>query len=152
MGGPAFLLCCATLLWGFWGFANKRAVLLAHPLDVQWAYAIPFAISIPAFWWLARRAVPGVMPDAAGIAWSVGAGASTIAGLLCLLYALRVTSASSAIAFTSAYPVVAMLFLSAAGIEPLTPRRLVGCAIVTAGLLVLQWEPSAPASPTLAMR
>jgi drug/metabolite transporter (DMT)-like permease len=152
MGGPAFLLCCATLLWGFWGFANKRAVMVAHPLDVQWAYAVPYALSIPLFWWLARRAAPAVTPDAAAIAWSAGAGASTIAGLLCLLYALRVTSASSAIAVTSAYPVVAMMFLAAAGIEPLTPRRLVGCAIVAVGLIVLQWEPSAPVSPTLAVR
>ncbi|MCB9727199.1 MAG: DMT family transporter [Deltaproteobacteria bacterium] len=150
MTGPAFLLFAATLLWGFWGFANKRAVMLAHPLHVQWAYALPFALSIPVFWWLARRAAPGVIPSAEGVAWAAGAGASTIAGLLCLLFALRVTSASTAIAVTSAYPLVAMLFLAVTGAEPLTPRRLVGCAIVVAGLVVLQWQPAAAPSATAA--
>ncbi|MCZ7673269.1 MAG: EamA family transporter [Chloroflexi bacterium] len=55
---PILLLILATILWGFWGIADKLALEQAHPYTIQWMYAVPYVILLPVFYGLAVRAQP----------------------------------------------------------------------------------------------
>ena len=72
-----------------------------------------------------------------GGGWAIVTAFAAAGGLICLFYALSKGDASVVVPMTSAYPVIALvggaIFLS----ESITVTRLIGTALVIAGVVVI---------------
>jgi bacterial/archaeal transporter family protein len=135
--GAIILLIIATVLWGFWGFSEKNAVLRAHPYTVQWMYSIPYVLSIPIWYWLGLKAAPEANFSLPALSWALAAGLASIGALVLLLFAMQTKPASLAVAITAAYPVVTMLLAVISGAESFSLPRLIGIMLVIAGIIVI---------------
>lgn len=76
-------------------------------------------------------------PTGAGSAWAALTAFLASAGLIALFYALTKGAAGTVVPFSSAYPVVTVFASAAFLAERLTVERLVGTALVVAGVVVL---------------
>jgi drug/metabolite transporter (DMT)-like permease len=132
------LLLISTMLWGFWGWADKAAVSRAHPFVISWMYAIPYALSIPIFFYLGSRADPQNNLNGSAIGWAVVAGLAATAASLLFFFALQDHPASVAVAITSAYPLVTLLLGLLSRTERLDAVRLAGMALILAGVYLIQ--------------
>jgi drug/metabolite transporter (DMT)-like permease len=136
------LLIVATILWGVWGFANKIAVDRAHPFTVQWMYALPLVILIPIWFYLGRSQQPATNLDGSALLWSVVSGIAAALALTAMLFALRSSSPTAALALTSAYPIVTATIAYFAGIEKLTPGQLLAIGVIIAGVILFEMSGS----------
>jgi drug/metabolite transporter (DMT)-like permease len=132
-----FMLLIATVLWGFWGFSDKNAVLRSHPYTVQWMYSIPYILSIPLWYWLGLKAAPETNHSIPAFLWASAAGLASIGALILLLFALQTKPASLAVGITAAYPLVTMLLMISSGAESFNLPRLIGIMLVVAGVIVI---------------
>jgi drug/metabolite transporter (DMT)-like permease len=132
------LLFLSTVLWGFWGFANKNAVAYAHPFTVQWMYAIPNVVLIPVFIYFGNRMSPNAGFDRIAMFWSLAAGLASIAATVLLFFVLENKPASLVVAATSAYPLITLALAILAGSEKLDLQRLVGIFVIIAGVILVQ--------------
>jgi drug/metabolite transporter (DMT)-like permease len=132
------LLFLSTLLWGVWGLANKMAVAKAHPFNVQWMYSIPLVLFLPVWFWLANRSEMGIVFDRKAIIWSILAAVSMLGATLFLLFGMQKVSASTAVAFTAAYPVFTLLLAVLLGLETFSLKQLAGIGLIIAGVILIQ--------------
>lgn len=137
---PILLLILATILWGFWGIADKLALEQAHPYTIQWMYAVPYVILLPVFYGLAVRAQPESNHNTAAFFWAAAASTASILALLLMLFAMRSQPASLAVAVTSAYPLVTLFIAALLKMETITPTKVAGMVLIMGGLVVLQWQ------------
>lgn len=133
----ALYLLAATLLWGFWGFADKEAVSRAHPWSIQWMYSAPYVLLLPVWYYLGRRAAPRTNADFSAMLWTVSASLASIAAMLCLFFAMRNKPASLAVAATSAYPAVTLILGLVRGTEGFNWSRSLGLAAIAFGVALL---------------
>lgn len=134
------LLILATLLWGVWGIADKLALNHAHPYTIQWMYAIPYFLTLPAWYWLGSRVQPESNHSLPALGWAVFAGGASMLALVLLLLAMQSQPASLVVAFTSAYPFVTLFLAVLLRMEKITFTQVIGMALILAGLIVLQWR------------
>lgn len=134
------LLVLATILWGIWGIADKLALEHAHPFSVQWMYAVPYAITLPIFFWLGARSQSEGNLSKIAFFWAVVAGVSSILALLLMLFAMRSQPASLAVAVTAAYPLVTLFIAVILRMESLSVQKILGILLIIGGLIVLQWQ------------
>ena len=132
------LLLLATVLWGIWGVAHKRAVGLAHPYTVQWLYALPSIALLPVWYWLGRTADSTPTLRSGVVFWALLAGVASVAATLLFTFALRHKPASIAVAATSAYPVVTLLIGVLTKSEKLTWQLAGGILLIVAGITLTQ--------------
>jgi transporter family protein len=123
----------ATLSWGFWAFALKKAVNEMSPLAAWVAYGCTLVLLVPVALVVGRLSgIPMRFPWQ-GTAWAVAAAAFVGLGVFALLSAMRGGEASQTVALTATYPVVtlvlAILFLR----EPFTMSRALGVVVLCAG-------------------
>ena len=129
-------LLVTTVLWGLWGFAEKQASLRASPWVVQWMYSLPYVAVFGAG--LVGRAFGADVPvSGPALGWSFVGGVSAIAASVFLLFAMKVHAASTAVALTSAYPLVTLLLGVATRTETVRPAHLAGLGLVAAGAFLL---------------
>jgi drug/metabolite transporter (DMT)-like permease len=131
-------LLAATLLWGLWGLADKKAVELAHPYTVQWMYALPYILALPLWYWLGARAGATTNHDTSALMWAVVASSASILATVLLFFALQSRPASFVGAATSAYPVVTMVLAVMSGSEDFNVGRLVGILFIMVGVVLVQ--------------
>jgi bacterial/archaeal transporter family protein len=131
------MLLIATVLWGFWGFSEKSAVLRAHPYTVQWMYSLPYLLAIPIWYWLGSRAAPDTNHSLPALVWALAAGLASIGALILLLFAMQTKPASVAVAITAAYPMITMLLAVLSGAESFSLPRLIGILLIIAGVIVV---------------
>lgn len=136
---PYLAILLATLMWGIWGFAHKNAVTQAHPFTVQWMYGIPYALSIPVWYWLGMRVEgSGAAVAARPWLWATMGGMTSIAAVFLVLVAMRTTSASVAVALTSAYPLITLLLGVLNGSERVTTVKVLGIVFIAVGVMLLR--------------
>lgn len=136
------LLILSTILWGVWGYVNKRAVDHAHPLTVQWMYYLPTLLFIPILYVLGSRIAPQTNLDGSALRFALISGVAAAIAALLFFFALQTTSASVAVAITASYPVVTLLIGAVMREETITPQKLIGIGIIILGVVVLQWDAS----------
>lgn len=134
------LLILATLLWGVWGIADKLALNHAHPYTIQWMYAIPYVLTLPAWYWLGSRIQPESNHSLPALGWAVFAGGASMLALVLLLLTMQTQPASLVVAFTSAYPFVTLFLAVLLRMEKITFPQVIGMALILAGLIILQWR------------
>jgi bacterial/archaeal transporter family protein len=127
------LVLFATVSWGIWAFALRKAMGHMPPLAVHVAYSLATVLLVPVYLALARRqAVPLRFP-VSGIVWAALAASLVGAGVVAMMYAMRARDASQIVALTASYPAVtlllAVLFLG----ESLTASRVCGVLTIAAG-------------------
>jgi bacterial/archaeal transporter family protein len=132
------LLLISTLLWGFWGIADKFAVERAHPYSVQFYYSIPYLIFIPLWYFLSRRAEVQGAVDPQAIGWAMAASTSSILAVLLFVFALRDKPASIAVAITSIYPIVTMALALITKSETLSFPKVFGILLIVVGVIITQ--------------
>lgn len=136
-----FLLLAATVLWGFWGYADKNALHYAHPFTVFWMYCLPYAVLIPVWYWLGNTTEPETNHHPQAFKWAIAASLASLTAFVLILLALKGQPASLVIGFTAAYPMVTTFFVVMAGMEQMSWQKLVGIGLVLVGLVVLQTSP-----------
>jgi drug/metabolite transporter (DMT)-like permease len=129
-------LSLATVLWGVWGFAEKEASLRASPWSVLWLYSLPYVV-FAGVGLAVRRLWRAGSVDSGAVAWSVVAGGAAIAASLFLLFAMRSRSASTAVALTSAYPIVTLVLGVLNRSETFRPLHFLGLCLVAGGAFLL---------------
>jgi bacterial/archaeal transporter family protein len=132
------LLLISTLLWGFWGIADKFAVARAHPFSVQFFYSIPYLVFIPLWYFLSRRSEIQGTVDPQAIGWAMAASTSSILAVLLFVFALREKPASTAVAITSIYPIVTLALAIISKSETLNPVKVFGILLIVAGVFITQ--------------
>jgi bacterial/archaeal transporter family protein len=132
------LLLISTLLWGFWGIADKFAVTRAHPFSVQFYYSIPYLVLIPLWYFLSRRAEIQGPVDPQAVFWAMAASVSSILAVLLFIFALRDKPASIAVAITSIYPIVTLALALLTKSEALSFTKVLGILLITAGVMITQ--------------
>lgn len=136
---PYLAILLATLAWGVWGFAHKNAVTRAHPYTVQWMYSIPYALAIPLWYWFSMRVEgSGVAVAARPWLWSTMGSMASISAVFLVLVAMRTTSASVAVALTSAYPLITLLLGALNGSERVTTVKVLGIVFIALGVMLLR--------------
>ena len=122
-----------VVLVGIAGITTKVAL---RTIDWQQVvYWVPVAyVVLSAILWLVYQK-PMVLGSGGG--WAIVTAFAAAGGLICFFYALSKGDASVVVPTTSAYPVVALaggaIFLS----ERITVTRLIGTALVIAGVVVI---------------
>lgn len=134
------LLFLATVLWGIWGIADKYALSRAHPFTVQWMYSIPYILFLPFWYFLSKKAAAGPTFDLQALGWSVLACICSVTAMALMFFAMRSQSASTAVALTSAYPLVTLLLAVVVRTEQLTVPKITGMLLIVAGVIVLQFN------------
>jgi transporter family protein len=128
-----WLVIVATVSWGVWAFALRKAVSHMPPLAAQVVYALATVALVPIYLGLAKGWGVALRFPTAGIAWAVGAAALVGLGGISLMYAMGGSNTSSVVALTASYPVVtlvlAVLFLG----EPLNWTRACGVVAIAVG-------------------
>jgi len=132
------ILFSAVVLWGVWGLANKFAVDRAHPFSVQWMFSVPFALSIPLFYWLGARAAPTTNLEPTALFWTLVASLASLLATVLLFFALQERQASVAMAVTSAYPLVTLVLAVLLHKESLSLPKVAGILFLVIGLVLLQ--------------
>ena len=133
-------LILAAILFGVWGFANKHAVQGAHPFTVQWIYTIPYMLSMPFWYWMARRTVPEASSNPRTFLWTILASMCAISAVVLVFFALRHRSASFATSVTAVYPAITLFLAVLAGDESPNATRLGGIALIIGGVVLVQWS------------
>lgn len=128
----------AVLCWGLWGYASREAVQNAHPMTVQWLMAIPQVLMLPLWYFADRSNVPLTAISMAAIFWSGLSCVMTSVASLLFSYALKTEKASVVISVTSAYPLVVLALLAVAGKESMGWTHILGCLLITAGVILVQ--------------
>jgi bacterial/archaeal transporter family protein len=132
------LLLISTVLWGFWGIADKFAVTRAHPYSVQFYYSIPYLLFIPLWYFLSRRSEISGVVDPQAILWSMAASVSSILAVLLFVFALRDKPASIAVAITSIYPIVTLTLALITKSETLSFTKVFGILLIITGVFITQ--------------
>ncbi len=131
------LIVVATISWGVWGFALKKAVAHMPPLSAYVVLAATNIALVPLYVLLARAFGTKLDFVTGGVVWAAAAAFAVGIGSVAMLYAMKTSDASSTVAMTAAYPVVtlllAVLFLN----EPITATRVAGVGLVAAGAVLL---------------
>jgi drug/metabolite transporter (DMT)-like permease len=130
-------LIIATVLWGVWGFADKNAVMRAHPFTVQWMYSLPYMLLIPFWFWLGHRAAPATNLDPSALRWATVASVAGMLALLAFLFAMEMKPASVAVAATAAYPLVTLLLSVLSGAETFSLPKLAGMVLIILGVVLV---------------
>lgn len=130
------VLLLSTLCWGLWGFASKMASDRSPSFAVLMAYSIPWAISLPIFYYVSFKS--DGMGMASGLLWGIGSGISAIIGMFAFVVALRWGASSFGIMMVSVYPLITLFLLILTGQEHLTIYQGIGALLIIAGLFVLQ--------------
>jgi transporter family protein len=133
-----FLLVGATILWGIWGVAIKFAVARTNPYTAQWLYSIPYILFIPVWYLLAKKEPAAVGIDLQAVGWAFGASVCSLLALLLMYFAVQSRPASTAVAMTSAYPIVTLLLALAMRSETLNIKNFAGILLIVAGVIVMQ--------------
>jgi len=131
-------LFLSTVLWGFWGLADKYATRFAHPFTLQWMYGLPYIVLLPVWFYLGSRAGPATNLDTRALMWTVLASLASIGAMTLLLFALQFKPASHAMATTAAYPIVTMVLAVLVGSEAFDVRQLAGTVLIVAGIILVQ--------------
>ncbi len=134
------ILLLATVLWGFWGWADKNALMRAHPFTVQWMYSVPYILFIPLWYWLGAKIAPNTNSDTSAFIWAVSASIASMIAAVLLLFALQLKPASIAVAITSGYPIITLIFSILSGMESFSWQKLIGVLFVCLGLIILQFD------------
>ena len=127
----------ATVCWGIWGFALKKAIQHMPPLAAYIVFGSMGIILVPVYATMARRwNIPLKFPPI-GSAWIVLAAIAVGIGTVSLLYAMREREASTVVALTGAYPIVTLgLSVLLLG-EALTVSKMGGVAAIGLGVYLL---------------
>jgi transporter family protein len=122
-----------VVLVGIAGITTKVALRTIEWQQIVYWVPVVYAL-LSVILWLAYRK-PMVLGSGGG--WAIVTAFAAAAGLICLFYALSKGDASVVVPMTSAYPVIALvggaIFLS----ESITVTRLIGTALVIAGVVVI---------------
>ena len=122
-----------VVLVGIAGITTKVALRTIEWQQIVYWVPVVYALLSVALWFVYRK--PMVL--GAGGGWAIVTAFAAAGGLIFFFYALSKGDASVVVPTTSAYPVVAMvggaLFLS----ESITVTRLIGTALVIAGVVVI---------------
>jgi drug/metabolite transporter (DMT)-like permease len=132
-------LVLATLLWGLWGIADKKAIELAHPYTVQWMYAIPYVVTLPLWYWMGASVSTAAANTSGGaFFWATVASVASIVATMVLFFAMQSKPASLAVAATSAYPLVTMALAVFSGTERFGFGKLAGVLLIVVGIVAIQ--------------
>jgi transporter family protein len=122
-----------VVLVGIAGITTKVALR-----TIEWqqiVYWVPVAYALLSVVLVLVYHKPMVLGSGGG--WAIVTAFAAAGGLICLFYALSKGDASVVVPMTSAYPVIALvggaIFLS----ESITVTRLIGTALVIAGVVVI---------------
>jgi drug/metabolite transporter (DMT)-like permease len=137
------LLGVMVFLWAVNFVVAKIALREFPPLL---AGALRFSIAgavIAPFWWFNHRGQPAGRFTGRAFLRLLALGVVGV-GLnqLCFLTGMQLTSVGHASFVIALTPAVVMLMASAAGQEPLVPRKLIGIAVAIGGVALLQAAPS----------
>ena|SRR5688572_20095189 len=123
----------ATLSWGFWAFALKKAVDEMSPLAAWVAYGCTLVLLVPVALLLGRLWGISLRYPTQGTAWAVAAAVFVGIGVFALLSAMRGGEASQTVALTATYPAVTLVLCIVFLREPLTMSRALGVVVLCAG-------------------
>lgn len=131
----------ATLIcWGAWGITDKLALDAAPPLMVMFClnlFALPaLVLSLGALYVLE----PGQWINQPVLFWTGVAGVAYFIAMILYLVAMGMTDASFVLGITSGYPIILQFISTFFLKEPLVPVRLLGSALVLAGILAISWS------------
>jgi drug/metabolite transporter (DMT)-like permease len=130
-------LLLASALWGLWGFAEKKAVGLAHPLTVQWMYASLYVGLLPLLLMMGQRAEPLVSVRWGAFGWAALAALLGLSAILAFRTGLQNVDASIAVAITAGYPAFTLLLSAVSGEEVITPQKVAGILVVGVGVYLI---------------
>ncbi len=131
------LVLFATVCWGVWGFALKRAVLHIPPLAAYIAFASANLAMIPVYAAIAHNQGLPLRFTGSGVSWAVTASVCVGTGTVATLFALQGNEGSRVIALTSTYPAVTLLLSVLLMGESVTPTKLVGVGAIALGAYLL---------------
>ena len=131
---PNIMLLLSTILWGFWGFADRMAVSRVSAYTVQWMLSLPYVASIPLLYYLSTRQGGAYGLDMVAFGWAGAGSVASIVASVLLLMAMQKTPASTAVAVTAAYPVFTLILAVVARVESFSIQKLLGVLIVVIGV------------------
>lgn len=123
----------ATVSWGIWAFALRKAVSHMPPLAAYVAYGLTSLLLVPVYVLFARAWNSPLKFPLAGTAWSVAAATLVAFGVVAMMYAMRGEDASKVVALTASYPLVTLLLAVVFLEESFTATRAVGILAIAAG-------------------
>ncbi len=132
------IIIIATILWGIWGIADKKAVGYSHPYTVQWMYALTSIVLIPVWYFLGAKVQPETNHHPGTFWWAIGGSVLSAVAHLLMLFAMSKQPASIVAALTSAYPLVTLLIAVIIRTEELSLPKVGGMLLVVAGLVIMQ--------------
>ncbi len=131
------LILFATVCWGIWGAALKKAVIHIPPLAAYIAYASANIAMVPLYAGVAYGQGWPLRFTTGGVGWAVTASACVGAGTVAMLFALQGNDASRVVALTATYPAITFLLAVAFMGESITPMKLGGIALVALGAFLI---------------
>jgi len=133
---PNYLFIVTAIIgWALWAFLSKIAMSTIHPLMVQFVTYVVGIVSAAIYFIFIYKFQ--LKWNVVGIGWATIAAVFGILGSSMYMFASSQKEVSSVLPLAAAYPVLvcilAILFLG----ETFTLNKLIGLALVTAGVYVL---------------
>ncbi len=139
-------LIAATFCWGLAGIFDKKATMIAHPLEVTVAEGLGDMVMLAGllFFYAKNRAHRLDLTD--GRTWKICSIGALIWLIGCYSYffAFSLSSASYCITIASAYPLVMYVFAVTLLKESVNRSRVLGIVLVTIGGIFVQCTQSSP--------
>jgi drug/metabolite transporter (DMT)-like permease len=130
------------LCWGLWGIVDKKALEQVDQHAVMLRLYLLAALWIPVSWILLNTFSPGWTLNQGVILWTGLTSLAYVIALLAYLRAMSAADASYVLGMTAAYPLIFQGIASLVLGEALVPQRLVGAAIIGAGLFLISGSDS----------
>jgi bacterial/archaeal transporter family protein len=132
--GWQFYAALALVVWGFWGYLPKRALLTLDPRSVLVLEGVGGALVALAV--LISRGFRA-QADAAGTLAAIATGICGLGGAYFFLLALERGKASAVVPFTSLYPVVTLALSVLLLREHPSPTNLAGVVLAVVAVVLL---------------
>lgn len=132
------LTIISVFLLGVSVFFRKLSVDRIHPYQLQIVAGFVYMLSMPLWWYLLKREGGTINYDSMGILWGLLCIVSATASAVLLSYLLKYSDSPSTVAMAVATnPAIVMalswMFLN----ESVTLKKIVGCVIAIAGLMLM---------------
>lgn len=138
-----WVIAFSNLCWGIWGIFDKKALEVSSPrsvLLIQYFMALPEFLLLAAYMFFAHKSMT-VSPEA--FFWAAIGAATSFVAMVAYMVAMSRTEASFVLAITASYPLVMQLFATAFLGETLVGMRMVGAALIGAGVFLVGYSGTA---------
>ncbi len=135
-----FLIISVVILWGLWGFAEKKALQHGTPwqtLFISLFWKTVFSFPVIALILYLDKGVPGFSISKLVWLWMLVAVFVNGVAIILIRFALKKGGAGIVIALTSVYPIVTAILAFVFLKEYLTLTQYLGIGITTLGVIFL---------------